>query len=193
MAAEQKNDWHECGWREERKQILSMHLAARRNRKARLGETEREKSWLEIPKPERIELRDPGRHKINRRIFIPFWRPTTPSSVSFPLVLLLYFHPLSSVSRVNWSLGLMAASTTAWWILYFSSPPPLFFFARYWNILSIWCCFFVFVCRVVLIPVFVRFVIPLQSFFCFFEIDGDGMRFSFANSLINYDRPESVL
>lgn len=107
VVAEQKNDWHECGWREERKQILSMHLAARRNRKAWLGETEREKSCLEIPKPggaERIELRDPG-HKINRRIFIPSWRPTTSplSSPLFPFhsfrfVLLLYFHPLSPVS-----------------------------------------------------------------------------------------------
>lgn len=104
VVAEQKNDWHECGWREERKQILSMHLAARRNRKARLGETEREKSCLEIAKPggvsERIELRDPG-HKINRRIFIPFCHslssPLFPFH-SFRFVLLLYFHPLSPVS-----------------------------------------------------------------------------------------------
>lgn len=136
VVAEQKNDWHECGWREERKQILSMHLAVRRNRKARLGETEREKSCLEIPKPggaERIELRDPG-HKINRRIFISFCRPTTSS----PLLCFLSTRSASffsfiftpcHLSRVNWSLGLMAATIfdNSLVNFIFFLPPPFFF------------------------------------------------------------------
>lgn len=204
VVAEQKNDWHECGWREERKQILSMHLAVRRNRKARLGETEREKSCLEIPKPggaERIELRDPG-HKINRRIFISFCRPTTSS----PLLCFLSTRSASffsfiftpcHLSRVNWSLGLMAATIfdNSLVNFIFFLPPPFFFFLLDIGIFyrsGVVCSCFLFVQWMV--PVFARFVIPLQ-FSCDFSSSFEIEEWDSAslNSSINYNQRELLL